>query len=253
MTTAERPKVYSCERFLTAAYCGPKGTMSLRALVDQIIETATEHANILNIGYEDLKSHGIAWVLSRLSVETGHMPAANTSYRVETWIDGFNKRYSTRCHRFVDAEGNVFASVHTLWVVINMESRTGGTLDVIDGKDLVCDDMPAMPPVVRHIDFGNGFNAGYDYVTRYSDIDVNKHLTTLRYVDLSIDALPSEFLARHDLKRFDIMFHHEILCDTPVRVNAWKDDHDTSGQTVAVMELRADSRQAAAVSTLWHI
>ena len=58
---------------LTAGEAGPLSRMPLTLVVERVIEVATEHANALNIGYARLLTHGIGWVLSRITVSYTHL------------------------------------------------------------------------------------------------------------------------------------------------------------------------------------
>ena len=75
---------------LTAGESGAEATLPVTLLLERIIEVATEHANLLEIGYEQLNCRGIAWVLSRVSFEMKRYPVINEVYSLTTWIEGYN-------------------------------------------------------------------------------------------------------------------------------------------------------------------
>ena len=52
----ETPKEYIHRYFLTAGECNAQKEMSISLLTQRVIEVATEHANILGVGYADLVS-----------------------------------------------------------------------------------------------------------------------------------------------------------------------------------------------------
>ena len=47
-------KEYIHEYFLTASECNVKQQMPFTMLAQRVIEVATEHANILGVGYDDM-------------------------------------------------------------------------------------------------------------------------------------------------------------------------------------------------------
>ena len=69
---------------LTAAECDARGTISPALMTERIIEVATQHANLLGIGYADLSQHGIGWVLSRMALCMQRWPRFNRSFALHT-------------------------------------------------------------------------------------------------------------------------------------------------------------------------
>ena len=58
--------------------------MPITLLLTRIIEVATEHADMWNIGYSTLSADNLAWVLSRVSIEMTQYPKVNRKYTVVT-------------------------------------------------------------------------------------------------------------------------------------------------------------------------
>ena len=90
------PSEWHHSYLLTAGESDPRGLMPLTLVVERVIETATEHANSLNIGFADLSRKNIGWVLSRLAVEMTRYPAINERYSLTTWIESYNRHFSER-------------------------------------------------------------------------------------------------------------------------------------------------------------
>ena len=91
--------------YLTAGEAGAQSSMPLTLLVQRVIEVATEHANALGIGYATLSVHGIAWVLSKISIEMQRYPDINEDYCLTTWIESYNRRFCDRCFAVTGAPG----------------------------------------------------------------------------------------------------------------------------------------------------
>ena len=232
-------KVYTHNYFLTAAECDAQRGMSLPLLVERVIETATEHANSLHIGFDDLERHHIGWVLSRLSVEIDRWPAVNTSYGLTTWIVDLRRLYSTRAHEITDGEGNVIGRVRTIWAAIDTELRTAADLSVLDSEAFVCPGRECELPQVRRLAALGDDAESFKYCFRYSDIDINRHVTSRRYVELALNCCPMEWYDANRIIRFDINFHHEALCGQGVEMRSRLDEDGERSSLVC--ELVADN------------
>lgn len=220
--------IHKHEYFLTAAECDAQGRMPMTLLVERIIETATEHANKLGIGYADLQKHNIGWVLSRLSIELDERPGVNTRYELSTYINDLNRLYSTRTHELsiIDSEGNRrhAAYVRTVWVAIDTSTRSAADLGVINAADCVRPDAPCPVSALRRLvpQGDTYYSARYSF--RFTDIDINGHVNSVRYLDSILECRPMQWHAVHDIMRFDIIYHHECLWHQCVDITAVADD-----------------------------
>ena len=194
---------------LTADKCDAQSRMPLWLITTAVIETATLHANALGIGYSDLITHGIGWVLSRLSVEMSRYPGVNEEYTVTTWIESINRLYSDRCFCITDASGAVVGYVRSVWAAIDMRKRCAADLSCLDldalpiGKDREC-------PVARmrraQVDAPESISR---YTFNFSDLDFNRHVNTVQYVRHILGRFPLERFDADEVARFDISFHKE--------------------------------------------
>lgn len=201
---------YINEFYLTAAEVNAQEEMPLSRLVTLIIDTATAHANSLGFGYAHMMETNTSWVLSRLSIDLRRMPGVNRKYMLVTWVDNVNRLYSDRMFELQDGQtGEVIGWAHTTWMAIDMDSRR--LTDLLVHKALV--------DVIQSREFGGEKSGrllplrddseGYSYTFKVSDIDVNRHVTTRRYIDLITDLWSLDKYTECRVARFEIAFKHE--------------------------------------------
>ena len=202
--------IYRRERFLTADRCTPQNEMPLQSLVRELIELATLHANNLGVGYDRMHELGLAWVLSRLSVEMERWPQVNTSYTIETWVQNHNRRFSERDFRITDADGCTLGYARSIWMAIDEKTRAGGDLSQLTPLVEVANpiEIPMAPMSRMSAKLPDGVPAD-DYTFTFTDCDNNRHVTTARYVELMLNTRSMDFYDRNRVARFDIAFHHE--------------------------------------------
>lgn len=200
---------YSRQFFLTAGECDARGRMPMPLMAERIIEVATEHANSLGIGYDALIRHNIGWVLSRLSIEMLSYPGINDTYSLTTWIESINRRFSERNFAIYGPDGNIAGYARTVWSAIDFGQRSGADLsalgvDKCPTADLECP-MAKTPriPALPH----DALTARYTF--RFCDLDFNRHVNTVRYLELLMDQWSLSHYDSHEIARVDLLFHHE--------------------------------------------
>lgn len=221
------------ELFLSAANCDIHGQMSMAQLETRLIVTATLHANQLNIGYADLVAHRAAWVLSRMSIEVERMPGINSTYRVVTWIESFQRYLSERNFAVIDcADGSVMAYARSVWAMIDIDTRrpVQAVAPVVEYGTRECP-IPKMPRMGSLSAEANVLPVNLVY----SDFDFNGHVNSARYLEHIIDSLGVECMRRSQVKRLDISYLHEV---TPEDV----------GRTVLTLEEPEANTVDAAIS-----
>lgn len=240
-------QIFSEQYFLTAGECNAEGWMPLTLLVSRLIETATNHANSLGIGYARLIELDLAWVLSRVSIEIDSLPGINDTYVLNTWIESTNRLFSERCFTITDLDGKVFASARTTWAAICITTRQAANPGVLGevmfpSNPPVCEVKPAKrTPVI----LGNAESDTYTF--RYCDLDLNRHVNTVRYVALILNHWGLDWYDRYKINRFDIAFHHECHFSETVSVRAVTDE-----SLVSACELSLADRRMVSSNIIWQ-
>lgn len=211
--------------FLNASECNAQRHISLPHLVQRLIETATNHAAVLRVGYEDLLKHRLSWVLSRLTLEISQFPSVNTYYGILTWVESINRHFTTRCFAILDGKtGSVMGYARTLWMAMDMDKRRGADMTEIMAH-VECVDRPcpiepqAKIPAVKFPDQARSHTFGY------CDIDFNRHVNSTRYIEALLNQRDVAFYDTHELTRFEIAYLDEIHHGAPVEILREPQDH----------------------------
>lgn len=203
---------------LTAGECDATGSLPLPLLAERLIEAASEHANILGIGYSRLVELGIGWVLSRMSIEMTEYPGINDTYTITTWIETINSRFSERNMMITNSEGKPIGYARTVWAAINFKTRTLGDLSALTSGPLPTAGIPCPINKMPRLTPPEEGCAEFDYTFRYCDLDFNRHVNTVRYIELILNRWP---LSTYDdclINRFDITFSRECYFGQTVKV-----------------------------------
>ncbi len=226
-------QIFAQKYFLTAGECNAEGRMPLTLLTARLIECATKHANSLGVGYADLIKIDLAWVLSRVSIEIDELPGINAEYIVNTWIESTNRMFSERCFSVTDADGHIFAQARTTWAAICITTRRAANPAVL-GDVLFPSDPPVCPvaPARRTPPLTADDRVG-EYSFRYCDIDFNRHVNTVRYLDVILNGWDLIHYDNYEIARFDVAFHKEChFGDTVAGKFATDDDLQSSCELI---------------------
>ncbi len=215
----DAPKEYTHKYFLTAGECNAEKEMSVSLLAQRVIEVATEHANILGVGYADLvkKNHG--WVLSRLTIEMSRFPALNEEYSLTTWIEGFNRLYSERNMEVKAGDGTTIGYIRSIWVAIDFDTRKPVDLSTISWLAETISDRPCPIEKQGRMRPLDETDTTIEYRFRYCDIDFNRHVNSVKYIDAILNCWDLDFHDTNSIARFEIMYQREAHFGDTVHID----------------------------------
>ena len=178
---------------------------SVTSIISYMLNVAGTDAHSKGFGVDALQGHSFTWVLSRLAVDITTKPAQYEDVAIDTWVNEFNRLSSTRNFR-MHANGMQVARGVSQWCMLNMESRQVVDMSLLKDiyeRAMVDEPSPiSAPQRLRAIE-------PVDAMSRpvvYSDIDFNRHVNTLRYIDLIFDMLPLSVIEQNGGVRIDVNF-----------------------------------------------
>jgi len=183
---------------------------TLVSLGGNILNVAGVDAQSKGFGVDVLGRENLSWVLSRLAMEFDYRPEQYTDYGITTWISDYNRVMSTRNFTLASDDGTVFGRAVSQWCMLDLATRTAVDMTStaeMHSRWIVDSPSPAERPRKVAAPAGDVLTAVHPVA--YSDIDFNRHVNTMRYIELMIDMLPIEVHAEPHRIRMDINFLHE--------------------------------------------
>jgi len=164
-------------------------TRRLLAVLEEMMETAGRHAEILGVGVRDLHAKGLTWVLARLHVKISAVPAAGQTVHIATWPSGRHRLFAVREFQLCDRAGSEILRASSAWAMMNMETRRPARLDphlpvfTRHPARMIADDFAPLPPPYPQ--------AGrHSYLAEAGDIDLNDHVNNTVYLDWALRSAP---------------------------------------------------------------
>lgn len=183
--------------------------ITISGLIGSFLNTVGNDAHVLGFGTDALSRQNLGWVLSGMAIEMDSRPAEFSKYSIRTWVSSFSGLVSVRNIELLDEAGNCFGRGTSRWCLINYDTRRPVPMESLGPsmEDFTTPCDPPCPAPLRLKAVNTDPVAHHTVV--YSDIDFNRHMNTLRYVDFMVDTLPIELLENSRPLRLDIHFSSE--------------------------------------------
>ncbi len=210
---------------------------SASSVISYMLNVAGIDADRKGFGVESLQSNSVTWVLSRLGIEISTQPQQYDSIDIDTWVNEFNRLSSTRNFRMHQGD-KVLASGVSQWCMLNMETRQVVDMSLLKQtyeRAMVAEPSPISAPA-RLRPTEPTTTSSRPVV--YSDIDFNRHVNTLRYVDMVFDAIPLELIEHNNGMRIDFNFIAEarygetLTIGTSSEGNTYQFEISSEGKTL---------------------
>ncbi len=190
------------------------GHLFLGVLGNHLLNAAGRHSHNRGWGIDQLNERHYTWVLSRLCIELEEMPAQYEHVEVETWVESVMKLFTERNFLIRNADdGRVYGYARSVWAMIDVDTRHPADLLALKDGDilryvLTADEKPC--PIAKHGRIRVSNQVPIRTIsTYYSDVDINGHINSVKYIEHILDLYPRVQYEMHRLRRFEIAYKAE--------------------------------------------
>jgi medium-chain acyl-[acyl-carrier-protein] hydrolase len=184
--------------------------LRISSLINMYIQIAWHHAEELGFGISYLHQNNLAWVLSKLHLKIDAYPEWNDTLKLVTWPKGINRLFYLRDLEVNTKSGKQVARATSEWLIIDTKTKRpklkGPDNDVFNKNK----DKHAIASLVENIDTLTGNFELFPLKISYSDIDLNQHLTTTRYIDWMFDTFEMDMHEKFHCTEVVLNFMREI-------------------------------------------
>lgn len=238
-------KIGSYDFLVEPFHCDFSHRIFLGHLGNHLLNAADFHSNERGYGMDYLGSVHKTWVLSRFVMELEDMPRAYDHITVDTWVESVMKFFTSRNFAIRDKEGKTYGYGRSIWAMIDTDTRQpvdilaerDGLITLYIDKDTSCPIEPFQR--VRLSKEKTECRRIVD--THYSDVDVNGHINSVKYIEHILDLWDIDFYRHNRLKRFDIAYVAESHCGD--RLHMLVEDAGEGEYCVQVMKQTPDNAE----------
>lgn len=178
-------------------------------LGNNLLNAADFHSNDRGYGVNYLNSVNKTWVLSRLSVELDKIPAIYEDFVVETWIDSVIRYFTNRNFKITNKDGYVYGYGKSIWAMIDTTTRQ--PVDILKTSNETISEYLETDyanPIKKssRVKLDDDLKLQQSILTTYSDIDINGHVNSIKYIEHILDLFPIEYYKKYRIKKFDIAY-----------------------------------------------
>ncbi|MBQ6227750.1 MAG: acyl-[Prevotella sp.] len=218
----EKDKVGRYEFMAEPFHCDFSKHLLMGHLGNHLLNAADYHSHDRGFGMSFLNTINKTWVLSRLAVEMGEMPAMYTRFDVETWVETAMRFFTNRNFKVIDSlSGKVYGYGRSVWAMIDTETRQpANLLEVNEGALAGYVEKEKTCPIAKssRVNCSDAGELVAELKMQYNDIDINGHVNSVKYIEHVLDTFPLEWYASHRLQRFEVAYVAEAHAGDTLRL-----------------------------------
>lgn len=183
------------------------GKLTMGVLGNHLLNCAGFHAAERGFGIAEINENQYTWVLSRLAIELEDLPRQYEDFSIQTWVENVYRLFTDRNFELKNKDGKTIGYARSVWAMISMQTRKPADLLTLHGGNIneyICDkECPISKPgrikVTQETPVA-------EYQTKYSDIDINGHVNSIKYIEHILDLFPMETFKDKQIKRFEMAY-----------------------------------------------
>ena len=182
-----------------------QGRLGVAHTFDLFMDTATEAAEAIGVGWDMLMRRGLFWITVKTRIEFIDMPGLLDTVQVITWPERPGEMRCDRCYELRRGE-RLLARGKTEWAIVSVKTGKPQPLADILPPALDYPDASAWPEPFPMIDGGFADPPFAEHRVTATDIDMARHMNNVAYVRAIQDAFTvQEWQAMH-VRQMDVIF-----------------------------------------------
>lgn len=217
---------------VTFTQVGFHNELTNKSFLSFMEDIAGDHSQYFNMSFSDLFPLNLTWVLLNWKLQVIKRPHDNDTLRVITWGRFFNKLFVLRDFKVFDEENELCAIATSKWCLVDTTSHKMARLfpdlnekyekfpeeSVFGIQDLPKLDLPTENEKPTNT---------LVYKIRRFDLDLNKHVHNLNYLDYAYEVLPeSVYFDNKELKNVEIAYKKEVALNEEIKIELYESDND---------------------------
>lgn len=204
--------------------------LTLSALVQYFEDIAILHSTNAGYDLEYYDANHCGWMLLKWDVSIHSLPTFGQRVTVDTRVHAMKRFLSDREFVMTADDGTVLAEGRSNWLLVDTDKRRplrvsedqcrAFNVSAASEADFVS--IEDVPPVTEAE--AESAIAGQTEVVRRpvlagnTDIDTNRHVNNVSYLDWALDSLPSDFVSRHTPSRLIVQYRKELVLGASAEV-----------------------------------
>lgn len=186
---------------------GFNNELSNQAILGFFEDIGGLHSDSVGYGLNKIYETRLSWVLLHWKIEVFKRAKYGDKIHIKTWSRYSQKFYSYRDFEMYDDNGNLLVIGTSKWTLINIDKGLERISDEHIAKyqpeDKSVFNIIELPKL-KEPEISN--SATFEYTVSRTDIDINKHMHNLYYLDIAYEALPDNVYENSNFTNVEIMY-----------------------------------------------
>jgi acyl-ACP thioesterase len=190
---------------------------SAQSICRYLFDAAGNHADTLGFSVPQMFKRGLTWMLSRFFIQIHSYPRWRDELIIQTWPSGVERFFALRDFTIFNRQKKVVGAATSAWVIIDLKLRRPlPAAKLFNNQDILLEHRSSkalpdkLPPVARS-------QKEQDFNVRYSDLDLNGHVTSASYIDWLLEIIPAAVRKENLLKELELNFISEAMYGDSVK------------------------------------
>lgn len=190
---------------------GKSNKITNKGLLGYLEDTAGMHSDLVGYGLNDIYKTNLTWILLNWKVQVFKRPLYGESILVKTWARNTIKFYTFRDFEVYNNKNELIAIATTKWVLMDAKAMTLTKIP----DELILKYNPENKAVfgnekeIGKLDFPTEYESMFPYTIQRKDIDINRHVHNVTYLDFAYEILPESVYNNINLNTFEILYKKE--------------------------------------------
>ncbi len=187
-----------------------KRSATISSIMRYFEDIAILHSENVNLGIDYYTNHHAVWMLYKWDIRIKKMPLFKENIKVRTIATSMKSFHAHRYFDILDEQGEQIVTANSMWLFINTDTKKPIKIsdDMFEGYDVNPDNMAELE--LGEIGILENIVVSKEFNVRYNDIDTNKHVNNIKYVDWALEVVPEDLLLNYSLTRLKVNYRKEI-------------------------------------------
>src|SRR5208283_336695 len=194
------------------------GRLRPHVLFSYLLNSAWNHAASSTYSYSELTARNLMWVLIRFQMVLRGQPKWHDRLTIETWGKRIERLYALRDFRVNGPSGEIFVSATSSWLILDKDSGRPQRFDTKADGFPWQPDKEEMETVLEKVAEVSEGKRVASFRVQYSDIDVNRHVGSAKYLQWFVDSHSLELLEHSVPQAIELSYLSEAVLNDEVTV-----------------------------------
>jgi len=220
------------------------------AIINYFQDIAIAQSEEVGVGIDFLAEHNLVWALIQWDITIKKYPVFNQDIKVFTRPVAFDKIYAYREFMVQGPQGELMVDAYSLWVLKDIAKKRIIKIPLFMFQNYgIAIDTVAKRKMSKIQEISR-VDAEQEFHVRYSDIDTNRHVNNVKYLEWAIETMPLETVVKCILQRIRVSYKKSTLFGEKVRVLT--EINEVNGEFNGIHKIENEQGQAVCLlETVW--